>query len=79
MLHIPRHSQVDEEVAPALELQNQILAPPTDRSDALAFERGGNGLGWLGPGQARVVDEHALERSTGERRFEPRADRLDFG
>jgi hypothetical protein len=79
MLDVPRHSQVDEEVAPTLELKNQILPAPANRSDTLAFERGGNRLRWLGPSQARIVDEHALERPARQRRLEAGADRFDLG
>src|SRR3954468_13391063 len=79
MLDVPRHPQVNKEVPPALEPENQILAPPRDGGDALALERGGDGIWWLGPGEPWVADLDTLERPPFQARREARPDRLDLG
>jgi hypothetical protein len=79
MLDGPRHAQMDEEVPPARELDNQILAASSDRSDLLALERGRHGFGRLGPGQPRVDDLDALEAPAHEPWLEMRPDRLHLG
>src|SRR3954467_12146685 len=40
MENVPRHPQVDQEDAPALELDDEILATPIDGGDALAGQFG---------------------------------------
>ena len=79
MLDVPRHSEMDEEVPPALELENQILASPANSADALPFERLGDRLRRLGPGEPWVDDLDAFERPPFEARSQPRADRLHLG
>jgi hypothetical protein len=78
VLDVSRHAQMDEEVAPALELDYQILPAAPHRPDALALELGGHCLGWLGPRQTRISDEHALEGAPGQAGLQTGADRLDF-
>ena len=70
MLKASRHSEMDEEVAATLELENQILAAAPDVRDALALERGGDSFRRLGPGKPVVEDPHAYEASPCERRRE---------
>jgi L-amino acid N-acyltransferase YncA len=70
---------MDQEVAPALEGENQILPAPADVGDALARELGGDDLGELGTGEPPVGDLDALEAPADEPRGEARPDRLDFG
>jgi L-amino acid N-acyltransferase YncA len=70
---------VDQEVAPALEGDDQIFPAPADVGDALARELGGDGLGGFGAGQPAVDDLNAFESSTDEPRSQARADRLDLG
>jgi hypothetical protein len=69
---------VDEEVPPALELDNQIFAATANGADLLAFELGGHQLGRLGSRKPRVDDHHALEGTAGEARLEPGTNRLDL-
>jgi hypothetical protein len=70
---------MDEEVPPALELDNQILAAPVQAADSFALELAGYEVGRLGPGEPRVGDLDALERATNEARLQASADRLDLG
>ena len=79
MLKASRHSEMDEEVAATLELENQILATTTYLGDALSFQRGCDCLRRLGPGQAVVCNGHPREATPDQRGREPRADRLDLG
>jgi hypothetical protein len=46
---------VDDEMAAALELEDQVLAPPAKISDDLPFERRRDQLRRLGPRQPRIV------------------------
>jgi hypothetical protein len=70
---------MDEEVAAALELENQILAAPGQSRDALAFESGGNRFGRLGARHARVDDLDVFQPATLEARSQPGANGLDLG
>jgi hypothetical protein len=78
MLDVPRHAEMDKEVPPALERENQILASATDGGYSLALETLGDRLRWLRPGQAWVCDLDALEPAAFESRGQPRPDRLNF-
>ena len=78
VLDAARHTKVDEEVPPALELDNQILAPTANGADLLAFELGGHELGRLGSRKPRVGDHHALEGAAGEAGLESGTNRLDL-
>jgi hypothetical protein len=69
---------MDEEVTPALELDNQILAAAADRPNLLALEGGRDRLRRLGSRESRVGDLDTLEPAPRETRLEPGADRLDF-
>jgi hypothetical protein len=70
---------MDEEVPPALELDNQILAAATKAVDPLTLELGGDDLGRLGPRQPRIGDLDLFEASADEGWLEASADRLHFG
>jgi hypothetical protein len=69
---------VNQENPTSFEPNNQILAAPLQCGDSFAFELGGDLARILGPGQARVGDRDAFERSADEVRLEPGADRLDL-
>src|SRR5438067_2848484 len=77
--HVPRHAEVDQEDATALEPDNQILAAPLDRGDSLARELGRHLGRVFRTRQPRVVDLDAREAAADEHRLEPPADRLDLG
>ena len=70
---------MDEEVALANELDNQILAPTTNGTDLLTLERCGHRFRRLGTCQARVGDLHALQTAADEPWSQTRTDRLDLG
>ena len=76
---VPRHPEVDQENATALEPDDQILAAPLERRDALARELGRHLGRILGPRQPRVFDLDVLEAAADEHRLEPAANRLDLG
>jgi hypothetical protein len=76
---VPRHSEVDQENATALEPNNQILAAPVQRDDALACELGRHLGRILGPRQPRVFDLDAPEPAADEHRLEAPAHCLDLG
>ena len=78
VLDVARHTKVDDEVPPALELDNQIFAATSNGADLLAFELGGHQLRRLGSRKPRVDDHHALEGAAGEARLEPGTNRLDL-
>src|SRR5215217_509799 len=67
---VPRHPEVDQENATALEPNNQILAAPLERFDALADELGRDVGRVLWPRQPLVFDLDVLEAA---------ANRLDLG
>ena len=79
MLDVPRHTEMDEEVPPALELENQILASSANSENALSFEGLGDGLRRLGPGEPCVDDLDAFECPSLQARSQPRTDRLHLG
>ena len=70
---------MDQENATALEPNNQILAAPLERRDALARELGRHLGRILRTRQPRVVDLDVLEAASDEHRLEPAANRLDLG
>jgi hypothetical protein len=69
---------MNEERETAVEAQQQILATPLDREDAIPLEL----LGYLeqvvGPCEARIEDLDPRERPTFESRRELLTDRLDL-
>jgi hypothetical protein len=69
---------MDEEVSPAVELDNQILAATANRADAFAFKLPCYHLGRLGSRESRIGDDHALEGPAREARLESGTDRLDL-
>ena len=75
----PRHPEVDQERAARLEPDDQVLAAPLDRGDALALELGRDLVRVVRPHEPRVVDLDALEAPPVEHGREPRADGLDLG
>ena len=76
---VPRHAEVDQENATALEPNNQVLAAPLERLDALADELGRDLGRILWPRQPRVFDLDVLEAPSVEHRLEPAPNRLDLG
>src|SRR3954469_17355175 len=76
---VPRHPEVDQENASALEPNNQILAAPLDCLDALAGELGRDLGRFLGSRQPRIFDLDVLEAASDEHGLEPAANRLDLG
>src|SRR6476620_5003120 len=74
----PRHPEVDQENTTALEPNNQILAAPLDRGDALAFQLGRHLGRLVRAHEPRVVDAHAVEPPPHERWLELPADALDL-
>ena len=75
----PRHTEVDQERAVALEPDNQIFAATIDRRDTLALKLGRDLLGRKRPGEPLVEDLDLLEGAAGECRREACADGLDLG
>jgi hypothetical protein len=67
---------MDEEVPPAFELDNQILAATAEPTDSLALELVCDQLGRLGPGESGIGDLDLLERPAHEARLEAAPDRL---
>jgi hypothetical protein len=70
---------VNQEATTAFEPNNQILAAPLERRDALALQLGRDRPGIERPGQAGVGDLDAVEAAADEGRFEAEANRLDLG
>ena len=79
MLEVPGHAEMNKEVPPALELDNQILAAPTDVADTFTLERGCDRLGRIRAREPGVGDDDPVEPATGQARGKPGPDRLDFG
>src|SRR6266536_3064482 len=75
----PRHPEVDQENTPALEPNNQLLAAPLKRRDALAGELGRHLGRVLRSCQPRVRDLDVREPPPDENRLETSPDRLDLG
>ena len=75
----PRHPEVNQETATALEPKNQVLAATIERLDPLADELRLDEPRVLGPGEPRVGDLHRLESPPDDSRLEPEANRLDLG
>jgi hypothetical protein len=75
---IPCHPEVDQENASALESNDEILAPPTERSDLFPFELGRHRVGLVRTDETRVVDGDAIEATADERRLELPANALDL-
>jgi hypothetical protein len=69
---------MDQEVPPALELDNQILAATPQPSDSLSLELARDDLGRLGSREPRIDDLDALEPPTHEARLQMPANRLDL-
>jgi hypothetical protein len=76
---VPGHPQVNEEVPPAFEDDNQILASSAHVGYPLPLEGSRHRLGRFGPRQPGIADLDPLERSSRQPRREQRANRLDFG
>src|SRR6185369_13128073 len=76
---VPRHAEMDKEVSPALERENQILPAPPYGGYSLALELGRDRLGRLRTSKSRVDDLDVLETPTLEPRSQSRADCLDLG
>ena len=72
------HPQMDEKRVPARETNDDVLAPPLDRVDAIAGEHGRNGSGILGARQTRVVDARGENPPPHNRVGEPPALGLDL-
>ena len=70
---------MDKEVAPAFELEDQILPTPTQGLHSLAFEKLGNGRRGFRPREPRIEDLHTLEASPRHAWSQSRPDRLDLG
>jgi hypothetical protein len=70
---------MDEEVPPALEFDNQILAATAEGADALALQLGRDDRGRLGSREPGVGYLDVLEPTAHEGRLETAADRFDFG
>jgi hypothetical protein len=79
MLDVPGHSQMNEEVPPALEFDNQILAATPYGTDLLSFESGSHYLRRFGARQAWIGDDDPFEPATRQARRQSLADRLDLG
>ena len=79
MTKAPRHPEVNQETATALEPKNQILAATIERLDPLADELRLDEPGILGPRESRVGDLHRLESPPDDHWLEPAANRLDLG
>ena len=75
----PRHAQVDDQRAAAVEPPQQVLAAALDRGDPLPDERVRDERGVDGAGQPRVDDLHTVDRRALEHRAEPAPDGLDLG
>jgi hypothetical protein len=70
---------MNEEVPPAFESDDQILATTTHLTHAFSFERGRDELRRFGPRQPRIADRDALETAASQRRSESLTDRLYLG
>jgi len=75
----PRHPEVDQENATALEPDNQILAAAGDRCDALACELRRHLGRLVGPDEPRIGNLDVLERPPDEGGLELATDALDLG
>ena len=64
MTKAPRHPEVDQQNATALELDNQILATTLDRRNALAVELGGHDRRVERPHEARIENHRPLDSPT---------------
>ena len=73
------HPEVNQENQTVLEPNNQILAAPVDRRDALARELRSHLCGIDGARQPGIEDLDIVEPATDQPRFEARPYRLDFG
>ena len=73
------HPQVDEQHTIGLEPDDQILAAPLDRRDALSLELGCDSVGLVGPHEPRVGDLDAVEPPAREDGLQPAANGLDLG
>jgi hypothetical protein len=74
----PRHPEVNQEYATALESNNQILAASPDALDSLALQLGRHLGRLVGTYKAWVGDPNAVEASPEENGLERPADGLDL-
>jgi hypothetical protein len=74
-----RHPKVNQQSAPRVEPQDQILAATLERRHSFALELSGDSERLEGPHEARVVDLDAIEAPAHEVRLELLPDRLDLG
>src|SRR5438128_5061588 len=75
----PRHPEVNQETATALEPKNQILAATIERLHLLTGEVSLDELRVVRPREPRIGDLHRLESPSRDNRLEPAANRLDLG
>src|SRR3954468_7065296 len=73
-----RHPEVNQESAPGLEPNDQILSAPVDEPHAFPLELCCDGRRLERAGQPRVEDVLPFERPADERRLELDANRLDL-
>jgi len=74
-----RHPEVNQQSAPRLEPNDQILAATVERGNLLALELGGDSDGLEWTHKARIVDLDAVEPPPDEVRLELLSSRLDLG
>jgi len=75
----PRHPEVNQETATALEPKNQILAATIELGDPLADQLGLDEPRVVRSRQPWVGDLHRLESPSRDDRLEPATNRLDLG
>ncbi len=75
----PRHAEVNQESAVALEPENQVLAATIDRRDALTLDLGRHDIRRERPNEPRIEDRCVLDPCTSENRRDLPAHRLDLG
>src|SRR5262249_25266864 len=75
----PRHPEVNQQRPTRLKPNNQILAAPLERPNALALKLGGDLARVEGTRQPRVEDRHGVESAPLEERRQSPANGLDLG
>src|SRR6266516_5752282 len=78
MLEAPRHPEVNQENATALEPDNQIFATALECLDTLALELGRHLGGFVRARQPRIEDLDVLERAAHEHGLEPASNGFDL-
>jgi hypothetical protein len=78
MSEAPRHPEVNQENTTTFEPNNQILAAPIDRDDALPLELRRHRLRLERAHEPRIEDLDTFEPAADERRLESCPDRLDL-